>query len=87
MPDVRVGQKKIAVTQRSFAAALLRAAADSHVFAENVAVANHQFGALAAEGIVLWVAANRAERIKRVILAEPRRSPNRRVCVQHAAVA
>src|SRR6266852_2390208 len=62
VPDVRIRQKKIAVT-------------------------HNQYGALAAKGVVLWIAANRAERIKRIVHAELRRPPHRGVRVQHAAVA
>jgi len=87
VPDVRIRQKKIVVAQESLAAAFFCATADGDVFAENVAVACDQFGALTSKGIVLRVATDRTERIKRIVLAELRRARQHRVGVQHAAVA
>ena len=56
-----VRQKEIAITHFRFAAALLRSSADRHVFAENVVVADNQFGTLPAKGVILRIAADRAE--------------------------
>ncbi len=86
MPDVRIGQEKIAIAQQSFAAAFFRAAADGHILAKNIAVTRHQLGALTAKGVVLRVASDRAKGIKHIVPAEFRRSPHGRVRVHRAAV-
>ena len=71
MPDVRIRQQEITIAQHGLAAAFLRATAHGDVFAENISVSYNQFSAFTAKGIILRVAANRTERIKQIVLAEP----------------
>src|SRR6267142_2726295 len=86
VPDVRIRQKKIAVPQRSFAAAFLRSPADRHVFPENIPVSGNKLHALLAKRIVLRVASDDTERMKHIVLTKFRRSLYDRMRVQHAAV-
>src|SRR5258708_7565271 len=87
VPNVRIRQKKIAVTQMGFPPAFLRPTAYGDVCAKIFAAPRNQLSALTKKDIILGPPADRAERIKRIVLSELRRSPHHRVGVQHAAIA
>src|SRR6266481_3334001 len=79
VPDVRIRQEKIIIANPRDTAALRGSPADGHMFAKNVCFAHMQFDALAAESVVLWIAANHAKRVKHVVVCEFRRAADHRI--------
>src|SRR6185312_4234163 len=70
--NVHVGQHPVVVAKSGDAAAAPRAAVDGDKFADQVAVANDELGALASEFLVLWIPAKGGELGDAVVAADPR---------------
>src|SRR5260370_40349378 len=67
---VGISHEQIASANGCFSASARRAAADGHIFAEHIAVADDQFRSLAVKFQILWVGSDRAERVKHIVLSE-----------------
>src|SRR5689334_20299902 len=87
MPDMRVGEKEVVITQASLAATLLCAPAYGHVLTKNISIAGNQLDAFAAKCVILRITANHTEGMKHIALAKSRRPVDYRVRVKHAAFA
>src|SRR5690606_32807453 len=72
--DVHVGQQPVVVADAGDAATVAGAAVDGGEFADDVAVADHQFGVLALELLVLRVAADRGRAVDAVVAPDPGRA-------------
>ena len=70
--DMRVGQQPVVVADAGDAAAVAGATVDGDEFADQVAVADDQFGAFAVEFLVLRVAADRGMTEDAVVAADAR---------------
>jgi len=85
--DVRIGHEKIVVPDARDAASARRATAHCAEFAEAIAIANDDFGVLAAEFQVLRIAAHRAERIENVFAPDAGGASHYGVRLQDAVFA
>src|SRR6185312_6661462 len=87
MRDVHVGQHPVVVAQAGDAAAAARTAVDGDEFADQVAVADDELGALAGEFLVLWITTERGELGDAVVAAYARRALDHDVGANDRALA
>ncbi len=80
-------EKQIPAADGSDPAAFYCPAVHGHVFAEYIFIADQQVGSLAAKSPILWIAADRAKRMKHIAATELCRSLHHCVRMQDAAVA
>src|SRR5262249_65973 len=87
MSYVRIGKHQILIAETRGPAALFRAAAHGHVLAENVFVADAQFGAFTSERVGLGITAQHAKRMKNIGGAKARGSVNHGMWIDNAIFA
>src|SRR5690242_1821140 len=85
--DVHVGQQPVVVTDAGDTATLAGAAVDRDELADQVAIADHQFGALAGKLLVLRGTTDRGELADPVVAADPGGTLDYHVRADHGALA